>query len=362
LRTAWLLLFGYVFVRAVVYPGLPEPWLAAMSPSAGPTRKANVQPAPARPDVRGASLVPGERFRDCPDDTLCPWLRVLPAGKFTMGSSEKEPGRFPNEGPEHEVTIAKPFAVMEAEVTRGQFAQFVKETGHKTDGGCYVWKAGQVELDKQADWRDPGFGPKVQTDAHPVVCVSWNDAKAFADWLSAKTRQTYRLLSEAEWEYAARAGTRTRWSFGDDEAMLCNNANVLDATAKAQLKDAGKDWVFAACDDHHSYTAPGKTYQPNAWGLYDMHGNAWEWVADCWHDNYANAPSDGSIWNTGCGKDDRRVLRGGGWNFFPQSSRSAFRYDYAPGDRSGGSGVRLARTLLDPKAAGPLPPTSQSKQ
>jgi formylglycine-generating enzyme required for sulfatase activity len=269
----------------------------------------------------------GERFRDCPDDTLCPWLRVLPAGKFTMGSSEKEPGRFSNEGPEHEVTIAKPFAVMEAEVTRGHFVLFAKETGYQAAKDC--------------DWNKPGFD---QTDAHPVVCISWNDAQAYAKWLSGKTRQNYRLLSEAEWEYAARASTSSAWWFGSDEARLCEYAKV------------------GSCKSARG-TAAGKTYKPNAWGLYDMHGNAWEWVADCWHENYANAPSDGSIWNSGCGKEDRRVLRGGGWNFNPQYSRSAIRINYfSPGSRFNGSGVRLARTLLDPKAAGPLPPTSQSKQ
>jgi formylglycine-generating enzyme required for sulfatase activity len=343
LCTAWLLLFWYVFVRAVVYPGLPEPWLAAMSPSARPTRKANVQPAPARPDVRGASLMPGERFRDCPDDTLCPWLRVLPAGSFMMGSPKDEQGRNDDEDPQHRVTIANKFAVMEAEVTRGQFAQFVKETGYQTDGGCYVYKAGRWELDKQRTWADPGFA---QTDAHPVVCVNWNDAKAYADWLSKKTRQTYRLLNEAEWEYAARAATQTRWSFGDDEAALCRFGNVLDASAKTTLTDVPKDWVFAACDDRHVYTAAGKTYQPNAWGLYDMHGNAWEWVEDCWHQNYSGAPADGTEWRNNCSSDGRRVLRGGGWINNPRISRSAIRVDDSPGSRNDSSGVRLARTLL----------------
>lgn len=284
--------------------------------------------APTAPDPAAsgsdAALTVGTRFRDCADDTLCPWMRVLPPGSFLMGSSEKEQGHQPGESPQHEVAIPARFAVMEAEVTRGQFAVFARETGYKPANGC--------------DWQKPGFG---QTDQHPVVCINWNDASAYARWLSGKTGKSYRLLSEAEWEYAARAGSTTRWSFGEREEDLCAYANVLDADNWPELKGEGA----AACGDGRKYTAPVRTYRPNAWGLYDLHGNAWEWVADCWHEDYKGAPNNGSAWTSSCAAGDRRVLRGGGWSNYPVYSRSAFRISYAPDFRYYYSGFRLARTL-----------------
>lgn len=285
--------------------------------------------APAAPDTAAsgsdAALTVGTRFRDCADDKVCPWLRVLPPGRFLMGSSEKEQGHQADESPQHEVTIQARFAVMEAEVTRGQFAPFARETGYKPTSGC--------------DWQKPGYD---QTDQHPVVCIDWNDAVAYAKWLSGKTGKTYRLLSEAEWEYAARAGSTTRYSVGDRSEDLCSHANVADRTVTTKYRKK----EIAECSDGFVNTAPGKTYRPNAWGLYDLHGNAWEWVADCWHEDYAGAPANGSAWTTNCTGGLRRVLRGGDWFSGPVTSRSAYRDWGAPLGRDiPDTGFRLARTL-----------------
>ena len=172
--------------------------------------------------------------------------------------------------------ITEPFAVMEAEVTRDAFARFVDETGYKTDEGCFVWSGKDSKWDAKGSWRYPGFA---QEPDHPVVCVDWSDARAFAAWLSKRTGQTYRLPTEAEWEYAARVGSTSRYSFGDKGDELCRHANVGDRS----FKKAIPDWKYeiADCDDGHVHTASVKTYQPNAFGLYDLHGNAREWVQDC---------------------------------------------------------------------------------
>lgn len=330
-RALYWLLLGLILLAGGALPYIAPEW----------TRPAAPAPTPAQPNSKAggeADWPAGTRFRDCRDDALCPWLRVLPADKFLMGSSEKEQGHQADESPQHEVTISARFAVMEAEVTRGQFAQFVQEQKYQTTGGCYSLAQGKFELNAKADWRNPGFE---QTDQHPVVCINWNDASAYARWLSGKTGKNYRLLSEAEWEYAARAGSTTRYSFGDRSEDLCSHANVADRAAKAQFKD----WTIAECGDGFVYTAPVKTYRPNAWGLYDLHGNAWEWVADCLHEDYKGAPNNGSAWTSSCAAGDRRVLRGGGWNLSPVNTRSAIRLRNAPDNRYSDTGFRLARTL-----------------
>ncbi|MBS0511266.1 MAG: formylglycine-generating enzyme family protein [Proteobacteria bacterium] len=336
LRRTWLrrgfwfglaLLFGAGVVAPFVVPDAVRRW---------------TQPAPAAaPAVeRAGDYPPGTRLRDCSDGT-CPWLVVVPSGRFAMGSPAGEAGRSEDEGPQHEVAIAYRFAVMEAEVTRGEFAAFVQQTKHDTSGGCYIWAGDKYVQVPGADWRNPGFK---QTDQHPVVCVSWNDAQAYARWMSTRTGQQYRLPSEAEWEYVARAGSTTRFFFGDRDDDLCAHANVGDRTTRDGLKGWQKDWIAADCADGQVYTAPVKSYKPNGFGLYDVAGNAWEWTQDCWHDNYAGAPRDGKAWETEC-KDVRRVLRGGGWVSIPVLARSAGRSRNSPDYRVGGSGFRLARTL-----------------
>jgi formylglycine-generating enzyme required for sulfatase activity len=172
--------------------------------------------------------------------------------------------------------------------------------------------------------------------------LSWNDATAYVAWLAKKTGKGYRLLTEAQWEYAARAGTTTRYSFGDDEKDLCHHGNGVDATAKSKIAGAEK-WSAAPCSDGYAYTAPVGSFLPNKFGLYDMHGNAWQWLEDCWHDNYAGAPTDGSGWVSGdC---SRRVVRAGSWGGIPRDLRSAKRGRDPAGERYGNIGFRLGRTL-----------------
>ena len=242
----------------------------------------------------------GDTFRDC---ATCPEMVVVPSGSFMMGSPVDEKGRYDNEGPQHRVTISKPFAVGKYEVTVGQFEEFVNETKHPND-----------------EWRNLVLFE--QSANHPVVNVSWEDAKAYTEWLSAKTGQNYRLLSEAEWEYAARAGTTTVYHFG---------ANVTHE--QANYGDANQGTVIVG------------SYPANAFGLYDMHGNVWEWMEDCWHDDYNGAPSDGRAWTINCYDEDGRVLRGGSVYNDPMDFRSASRGWIDARTRVNLFGFRIARTL-----------------
>ena len=299
-------------------------------------------PLSAASAAQAAMTMPaGTRLRDCTDDTRCPWLRVLPPGQFLMGSAPGEAGRSDHEGPQHLVTVAYPLAVAETEVTRDQFAAFVAATGQAMAPGCRVFQGGKWDIDKARDWQSPGFE---QTGQHPVVCVNWQDANAYVQWLSRTTGQAYRLLSEAEWEYAARAGAATRFSFGDRNEDLCRHANVADQDAKAKYPDF--TWAID-CSDGHANTAPVRSKLANAWGLFDLHGNVWEWVSDCWHDSYRQAPSDGASWQADCA-EERRVLGGGGWDDGPDFARAAFRNRGSPDDRISNIGFRVARTLTPP--------------
>ncbi len=298
------------------------------------------QETPGEPkpqDVPLAQRPAAEVFKDCPD---CPDMVVVPAGSFLMGSPETEQGRSNDEGPQHKVSIPRALGVGQTEVTRAQFARFVADTGHKTEGGCFTWDATKKEWNSRADasWNSPGFA---QSEDHPVVCVNWDDAKAYAQWLAKKAGKNYRLLSEAEWEYAARAGQTTARYWGEAfDPEGCKYANIADATAKRVL--AFKDWAYAQCDDKQAYTAPVRSYTPNKFGLYDMIGNAWEWTEDCWNDSYSGAPEDGDVWSKGdCGQ---RVLRGGSWVNFPDDARAALRSWNSSGIRNDSVGFRLART------------------
>ena len=271
----------------------------------------------------------GARFRDCPE---CPEMVVVPSGSFLMGSPDTEQGRFDNEGPVHRVAIGSPFAVGVYEVTVAEFGRFVDATGHSVGNACYVWIGNNAELKNGLGWRNPGFS---QGDSHPAVCVNWEDAKAYVAWLSRKTGERYRLPSESEWEYAARAGTRTARWWGEGDSGQCTHANGVDAST-------GFDWGIG-CSDGHSRTAPVGRFRANAWGLHDVLGNAWEWTEDCWNGSYRSAPSDGSAWEYGdC---NVRVLRGGSWYNIPRFLRSAFRTGMITGLRDYSSGFRVARTL-----------------
>jgi formylglycine-generating enzyme required for sulfatase activity len=285
---------------------------------------------PETPAERGYE--PGDVIRDCDD---CPQMVVVPAGSFTMGSPAGEEGRLDIEGPQHRVTIAGPFAVGRFEVTRTQFETFVRETSHDTGNSCWTYAGGDWKERARHSWRNPGFS---QGADHPVTCVTWDDAKAYVAWLGRRTGEDYRLLSEAEWEYAARAGTTTRFSFGDRDADLCDHGNHADRATTFS-------WKNAACSDGMGeWTAEVGSFAANAFGLHDLHGNVWEWVEDCQNDSYARAPDDGSAWTSGdCGQ---RVLRGGSWVDRPGNLRSAIRGWFNPElRRISHNGFRVARTL-----------------
>ncbi len=270
---------------------------------------------------------------------------VIPAGTFTMGSPKNEKGRLADEGPQREVRITKPFAVGKFPVTVYEFKAFVAETGHDAGWAAYAWNDETWELQEGRSWRYPGFA---QTDSDPACCLNWHDAQAYAKWLSAKTDKTYRLLSEAEWEYAARGQTRPgnypRYFFGDVEADVCEYGNGADQTAREQIPGA-ENWPVLSCTDKYAYTSPVGSYRPNAFGLYDMAGNVWEWVEDCYHDTYkGGAPLDGKAWVED--KCDTRVHRGGSWGDNPRSLRAANRGRGNPDSRVASIGVRVARTLI----------------
>lgn len=287
---------------------------------------------------------PGFVFSDC---AACPEMVVIPSGRFTMGSPPSEQGRDPDEEPQRRATIRRPFAVGRFEITRAQFSAFVADSGYVSEGGgnCWYWNERHGKAmndDPRRNWRDPGF---IQHDDHPVVCVSWRDAKAYAAWLSSKTGRSYRLLTEAEWEYTARAGSAASRPWGENPSVACDHANIGDGVfVRRVLSRQGNEKVMAGeyhqCDDGYAYTAPVGRFRPNAFGLHDMMGNVIEWVEDCWNESYDDAPSDGSAWLTGDCR--RRVSRGGGWSDIPRLVRFANRDGKAAGLRMLTLGFRVA--------------------
>jgi formylglycine-generating enzyme required for sulfatase activity len=283
--------------------------------------------------VAARSPAPGLEFRDCPE---CPRMVRLPGGIFQMGDAHT-PAR-PDEQPVHAVTIAA-FAVGKFEVTRREFAAFVAATGYAPGPGCVVGRHGEARWvpDPTASWRDPGYPI---SDDQPVVCVAWADASAYAAWLTRRTGKSYRLLSEAEFEYAIRAGTTTEYWWGDNPDDLCAYANGGDLAAQKQFRA----WPAARCDDGHAFTAPVGSYRHNAFGLYDMAGNAWEWTADCYAPTYDPQPRDGSPYTGGgC---EHRVLRGGSMGWGVVDLRSSQRNGLLPPTIRGGDiGFRVARSL-----------------
>lgn len=277
---------------------------------------------------------PGETFKDC--DT-CPEMVMVPAGAFQMGSPSYEEGRDDNEGPVRTVTIPRDFAVGKYEVTKAEFAAFVSATGYTSASDCHTYEDEKFEKRSGRSWRDPGFR---QSERDPALCVSWDGARAFAEWLSRRTGKSYRLLTEAEWEYAARAGTMTARSWGSDSASACGYANVHDITSKT-VND-GYTWTNHACDDGVAQTAAVGSYEANAFGLHDMLGNVWEWTEDCWNESFAGAPTDGSAWTSG--NCERHPIRGGSWDFRPSGVRSANRNWGGYAYQSHNVGFRVART------------------
>jgi formylglycine-generating enzyme required for sulfatase activity/serine/threonine protein kinase len=271
-------------------------------------------------------------------------LELVSQGKFFMGSPADENGRVAREGPRHEVEISRPFYLGQFTVTRGQFRKFVEETGYQTaaekDGkGTSGFDPETRWFVRKAEynWRNPGFG---QTDQHPVVNVSWNDARAFCQWLSRQDGKPYRLPTEAEWEYGCRAGTTTRFYSGENDSDLQSVANVADASLKTKLDSAKtRNWMFLAWDDTFPFTAPVGQFKPNRWALYDMHGNVWQWCAD-WYDEeyYAHSPSKDP---KGPPRGKYRLLRGGSWRQPGRFCRAAYRWYAAPANRFNHVGFRV---------------------
>ena len=258
-------------------------------------------------------MAPGTTFRDCP---LCPEMVVVPAGAFVMGDGDRQTARL---GPQHEVRIARPFAVRRFEVTYGQWQACV------ADGGC----PGASQLESIGAARLKRDSPAL--NRVPVTMVSWRNAKAYVAWLTRITGKPYRLLSDAEWEYAARAGTTTRWFCGDDPSCL-----------------DGVAWYRA---NSGKRTHPVGSKRANAFGIHDVHGSLWEWVENCWHPDYRGAPSDGSAWTTDttgkdCSEFADHVLRGGSWASTAWTLRIANRFGNY--HETSIFGIRVARDLASP--------------
>lgn len=259
-------------------------------------------------------------------------LVLIPKGEFRMGSPASEPGRLPNEGPQHRVSITKSFYLGKHEVTRASFRAFVDATDYRTEaerdanGGFGIdFETATVRQSSGIVWREPGFPGFRQGDDHPVLLISWNDAEAFCRWLQEKEGRVYRLPTEAEWEYAARGGTRTAYSTGSAAEDLRGVANVADASLRTAVPAA--EWA-EAWDDGYPFTAPVGSLKPNPFGLFDMHGNVWEWCLD-WHaDGYYRASPEEDPPGPETGRF--RAIRGGGWFNPARQSRSAQRIYFDP--------------------------------
>jgi formylglycine-generating enzyme required for sulfatase activity len=296
-----------------------------------------------------ASYSPGQVINDKFLDRSgsAPALVVIPTGAFVMGSPDDESGRRPNEEPLHEVRITAGFALGKTDVSVAQFRAFVGDAGYFTDaekaGGSSVYdeESGRMVERRGASWKDDYLGERA-ADEMPVIHVSWNDAQAYVKWLSARTGKKYRLPSEAEFEYALRSGTSTRYPWGDGNPGKVYGNVTGDGDRSPRLH---RSWAkaFPRYNDGFWGPAPVGSFAANHFGLQDMDGNVSEWIEDCWHDSYTRAPVDGRAWvNPGCAE---RVVRGASWGSAPEQARSAFRLAAPPDTRSARVGIRVARDL-----------------
>ncbi len=278
---------------------------------------------------------------------IAPPMATIPAGVFTMGSTEPLIGdgsHNPGEGPLHDVAI-RSFRMAKYETTVLEYRRFVEATGHKGQGECWQFDRKDGIKLSAVRWNTLAHG---SDDYDPVMCVSWDDATAYTNWLSQQTGRRFRLPSEAEWEYAARGGTTTKYPSGDGPERLCEFANVKDRRFKvAAMRDYGVDMLVTDCDDGAEYTTTVGMYAANAYGLYDVMGNVAEWVADCQHPDYNGAPVDGSAWTRNCVVEgDYFITRGGTYSSSRQVARSAARGHGGRTNASSlGEGFRIAEDI-----------------
>jgi formylglycine-generating enzyme len=292
----------------------------------------------------GAQAAPAAAPRDC---EACPELALVPPGQFMMGSAADAPELdvTTGEAPAVALSFSRPFLVSKREITVGEFRRFVEATGGKQLPGCRVWSGGQWVQDAGRSWRDPGYAAAPRDD-DPVVCVSWQDARAYAEWLSKSSGKRYRLPSEAEWEYVARGGTSFPRYWGERDSredlplsLACDHANVYDASAV----DAHRfPWPNARCNDRAPALAPVGQYAPNAFDVHDIIGNAREWVMDCYTASYAGRPQDARAW-TWQGGCELKGVRGGSWASRPRDARAPARGAEPTLHRQSDLGFRVAR-------------------
>ncbi len=314
------------------------------------------------------TAVPIQEFNECDDALWCPTMVIVPGGSFIMGSPSSEAGRGEDEGPQRTVII-RDFAVSKFEITRGQYALFAEATSRSSDVDCRTFRTREgYSYDAEATWNDPRFR---QSENHPVVCVDWFDASAYVEWLNTRIGgASYRLLTEAEWEFVARAGSNTPYPWGADPQSGCGYENVHDESSLSQYPN----WPSLNCRDGFVHTAPVGLFRPNTFGLYDMMGNVSEWVQDCYTrvaygdvrnseneiidavegglgarvagrggGSYVAYPVDGSPYEfPDC---EEGVFRGGGWDAEPTMLRSALRHSYLRGVAYSNVGFRVAKTL-----------------
>jgi formylglycine-generating enzyme required for sulfatase activity len=289
----------------------------------------------------------GTVFRDC---DACPEMVVIPAGHFVMGNPAvvARAGVDVAEAGPVVIQVPRAFALGRLEITRREFAHFVAQTGHEQRLGCRTWDPALKRFNEDArrGWQNPAT-PVVPGDDHPVSCVAFADALAYVQWLARTTGKSYRLPSESEWEYAARAGTATWHYWGDEPEDGCEHANTYDVTADAAYR---LGWPHAGCRDGRADLSPVGAFQANPFGLHDMIGNVQEWVQDCATGSHVGRPRDARAWEWlgGCG---RRIQRGGSWLTPPDRSRSSFRGDAPADDRSDDTGFRVAMDL-EPRDSG----------
>lgn len=280
----------------------------------------------------------GYAFQECAD---CPEMVIIPPGSFTQGFDGGLEARY--EGPRRDITIDYHFAIGRFEVTQAQYRAFIEQSGYEPSPGCFLWDGIGAPFIDANGWEDPNYG-RPPADNEPVACLNWTHANAYVTWLAESTGQPYRLISEAEWEYVARAGRAddATYPWGESEEEACLHGNVLDRSSKRF--DPKLTMPEAPCDDGFPQVAPVGQFQPNPFGVYDITGNVWEWLADCYVMPYAeDAPTDGSAYiNESC---DRRAVRGGAWLSTLFWQRPTFRGRDPEDLTSRIFGLRVARDL-----------------